>query len=113
MKTKEPGWLILNAVFVPAVIAYTFAMAEYVTVALVMYLCFVVVSYGVGVFEHLREWPRVTKVALAAGPVMVALGCGFSLIRTSYYMLIPAFIYLLLIAWGGGALSAKYDKRGQ
>jgi hypothetical protein len=97
-----------NAVFVPAAIAYCWTMLGFVAAGLILYLAFMAGAFKAGLFKNVGGWPRVSQVTLVAGPFMVALGCFFSFLPTSYYMLLPTGMYSLLGIWGWRALAAKF-----
>jgi len=103
------GRLVGNIVFTPTGIAYVLTMLGFVTAGVGLYLIFVAGAFKIGLFDRVREWPTISLVTLIAGPILIAAGCYFSTIQTDYYMLIPTFIYTLLIICGYRALAAKFD----
>jgi hypothetical protein len=110
MKADGFGRLVGNVVFVPTGIAYLWAMLGYVLAGLGLYLFFMAGALKIQLFEQLREWPIISKSTLAAGPILMALGCYFSTIKTDYYMLLPMFAYTALSIAAWHALASRFDR---
>jgi hypothetical protein len=108
LKQESIGKLLGNIVFAPTGVAYVWAMLGYVAAGLGLYLIFIAGAFKIGLFDRVREWPTISQVALAAGPILMAAGCYFSRIQTDYYMLIPSVIYALLGICGSRALAEKF-----
>jgi hypothetical protein len=100
---------VANVVFVPTALAYGWSFLGYVYAGVSLYLIFMFLAYKMELFEHLREWPRISRVALYCGPILLVLGCYFSAKQTSYLMLIPTAIYAALSILGGLALVGKFN----
>ncbi len=111
MKPDEGiGRLVGNIVFAPTGIAYVWAMLGYVPAGLLLYLIFMAGAFKIGLFEQLFEWPTISKIALASGPVLLAMGCYFSAVPTAYFMLIPTFVHAALSIAAWHALASKFDR---
>lgn len=91
----------ISAVFGSAGFAFIWLSAGYIRTGLLLYLASVAIAYRIGLFRRLREWPLSSKVTLACGPPLVALGWFFSTVQITYTMLIPILLYAALSMIGG------------
>jgi len=108
-KSKNLSKSVANVVYVPTALAYGWSFLGFVVSGLLLYLAFMALAYKMDLFEHLQRWPKISQAALYSGPPLVALGCLFSTLPTSYLMLIPTGIYAVLSILGGVALIGKFN----
>lgn len=101
---------VSSVIFVPSISAYTFLVVGYVRFGLVLYLFMMAGAYRMGLFERLGRWPMVAKVVLACSPMLVALGCYFASIKTTYSMIIPGVAYAIASIIGSFSLRRIADK---
>jgi cytochrome b subunit of formate dehydrogenase len=99
--------LVAQIVFGPTLLAYGWIFLGYVTAGLTVYIIFSFGAYWVHLFDDIKDWPRVSRVALGCGPPLICVGLYFSTQKLSYWMLIPGGIYMLLSILGGVALMGK------
>ena len=92
---------VASTVFGSAGLAYISLTCRYVRTGLVLYLFCMWASHKGGWFQRVREWPLFSKITLACGPPLVALGWIFSTIRPSYGMMMPVLLYAALSMIGG------------
>lgn len=100
--------VVSTAVFVPTALAYAWMSIGYPRSGLALFLVFMVWSYLVGVFKRVSEWPLISKITLACGPPLIALGGYFGTEKTTYAMMMPGLLYCVLSIAGGLALQ-KFD----
>ena len=93
-----------NLVYTPTLLAYGWIIVHYVVAGIGLYFIALVVAYKTGVFDNYARWPMVSKVALYTGVPYMVLGVYFSTQPTTYSMLIPAGLNVLLSIVGGLAL---------
>jgi hypothetical protein len=93
-----------QAVFLPTAIAYICLVVGYLRTGLAFYLTFVIGAYFVGWFKRIGEWPLISKIILACGPPLLALGHFFSTQNFRSGMLAPGIIYYVVSLVGGFAL---------
>jgi len=111
MKPDGFGRLVGNVIFVPAGIAYVWETAGWVQAGLGLYLFFIVGAFLTGIFKRFREWPIISKIALAASAILMCLGCYFSTIEiTGYYWLLPLFAYYALSMFAWHELGSRFDR---
>lgn len=94
-------------VFGPTIVAYGWIILGYVVAGLVLYAVFVFAAYRLGLFQRISDWPWIAKFALASGLLLMGVGCFVSVLPSTYSMLIPAAVYVILTIFGGLALRAK------
>jgi len=109
-KPKNLPGQITNVVFTPTLLAYFWVVVKYTTSGLILYLVFMAVAYKMHLFEHLRTWPRISKLALICGPVLIATGVYCSAQAMTYWMIIPGIAYMALCMFGWRALVGKFGK---
>lgn len=105
--SKDLSVQMANVVFGPTLLAYFWIMVKYLFSGLILYGAFLIVGYKMGLFEEFGEWPRSSKAGLYGGPVLIAIGIYCSTQRTSYWMIGPGLLYMLLIIVGALALRGK------
>jgi len=74
MRSDGFGRLVGNVIFVPAGIAYVWETAGWVQAGLGLYLFFIVGAFLTGIFKRIREWPIISKIALAASSLSGLIG---------------------------------------
>ena len=104
---KRVSGAVSKVVYSPTLLAYAWIIVDYRLAGFALYVVVMALGYKMQLFEHVRQWPISSKTALAAGPVLLIMGAGFSLMRTAYWMLLPGFAYMVLIIVGGVALKGK------
>jgi hypothetical protein len=104
---KRLSGAVSKVVYSPTLLAYGWIIVHYQFAGFALYGIVMGLAYKMRLFEHARQWPISSQTALAVGPVLLAMGAGFSLMRVGYWMLIPGLAYMVLIIIGGLALKGK------
>ena len=106
-KNKYLSELVANVVFSPTLAAYICVAVKYVITGSILYMIFAAAAYRMRIFKSLRSWPNSSKAALFSSPLLIGVGIYWSTQTASYWMMLPAVIYLLLSIAGGLALVGK------
>jgi hypothetical protein len=106
-KAKNLSKSVANVVFSPTLAAYFCVAVKYVITGVILYMIFSAAAYRMQIFKCLRSWPNSSKAALFSSPLLISVGIYWSTQTASYWMMIPAVIYMMLSIAGGLALVGK------
>jgi hypothetical protein len=107
---RKEGKLVAYVVDIPTGLAYVWILLGFVTAGLLLYVGFMAAAFRIALFRRFKEWPKISKIALFSGPLLLALGLYFSTIQISYSMLIPLVVYYSITTFGSRAVALKFDK---
>ena len=96
-----------NVVFSPTLAAYFCVALKYVATGLILYMVFFAAAYRMRILKCLRSWPKSSRAALYSSPLLISVGIYWSTQSASYWMMIPAAIYMVLSIAGGLALVGR------
>jgi hypothetical protein len=109
-KISDLASTVANLVYTPTLLAYGWIVVHYVVSGVSLYLIALVVAYKTGAFEKFERWPMISKIVLYAGGPLIGLALYFSTMPTSYLMLIPFGIHVLLSVVAGLSLRSLNAK---
>jgi hypothetical protein len=103
-KITDLAGTVANLAYTPTLLAYGWIVVHYVKSGLCLYLLALAVAYKTGAFERFDRWPIISKAVLYLGAPFIVLGLYFSTVPTSYSMLVPFFVQMLLSIVAGLSL---------
>jgi hypothetical protein len=103
-KVTDVASTVANLAYSPTLLAYGWIIVHYVKSGVCLYLFAMAVAYKTGAFEEFARWPIISKIVLCLGVPFIILGLYFSTSPTSYSMLTPLFVQMLLSIVAGLSL---------
>jgi hypothetical protein len=103
-KVTDVAGTVANLAYSPTLLAYAWITVHYIKSGFCLYLFAMVVAYKTGAFEDLERWPLISKIVLYLGVPFIVLGLYFPTLPTSYSMLTPFFVQMLLSIVAGLSL---------
>ena len=103
-KSTDLASTVANLAYTPTLLAYGWIIVHWPKSGVCLYLIALFVAYKSGAFHEFSRWPMVSKITVYSGTPFVVLGLYFSTMQTTYTMLIPLAVEVLLSIIGGLAL---------
>lgn len=111
MKTIDHlGGRVAQLLYSPILLAELWVGVNYVAAGFILYAAALFLTHKFGLFAQFKNWPKVSKAALYASPLLLVVGLYFSTLPPTYWVIAPLVTHALLCMAGGLALGKSLDR---